>query len=115
LQCFADVLECARNRPPMPERINYISDTQNSLDRLPKPQNRIVNSVRFLIALAVLSPCSCVGVGAAGSRAYKKVNNIPAAENKNNDLSANLDGAKNNGDEIAEWIKKYLPSAGQNK
>jgi len=104
LRIFAGVLKYPRNHPPMTERISHIPDIQSSLDRLPKSQNRIVNSVRFLIALAVLSPGSCVGVGAAGSWAYKKVNDVSAVEDKKND------SRKNPADEIMEWIRDSLAS-----
>jgi len=65
----------------MMDKIGQIPDgIRNGLDKIPRSSNRVVNTVRTLVVLAVLAPGSCVGISAAGSWLYNTINGSSKSE-----------------------------------
>jgi hypothetical protein len=88
--------------------INTISNIpagiRSGLERIPKSQNRVVNTVRALVLFAVVMPGSCASISAAGSLIYKTINGSSVSE-----ADSRSSGQKSGKDQVLSPEEKADP------
>jgi hypothetical protein len=93
----------------MMDQISYIQeDIKRRLDTIPKPKNKLLNAIRIGVLLLLLTPGSCVSIGASASWLLSKAGlTDPTAENKK--WFSNPDQTEIK-DDVLEYAKEmFLP------